>query len=678
LKSYHVALASAALFVSTQSRADPVREVQYGPFPDWVRPVSGAAEPKPSDAAFRVIYQDTEQRAQQGMLETFSGYRVKILKPEALAFGNISVLWSPSAGTATVHYIRIIRDGATIDVLKQAKLKVIQRETGLEKSMLDGNLTATLQVPDLRVGDELEFAATIVRREAAFGTHNAGVAQVSAVGLPGVYRYRLVWPAAARMKTQLTKDLPATAVKTEGGFKSLDIELSDPPAIPDLEGAPARYNIHRAIEFSDYSSWADLSKQMWPLFDHASRLAPESPLRAEAAKIAASTDPLRRTEAALRLVQDQVRYVYVGLNGANYEPASADETWKRRFGDCKAKTVLLLALLRELGIKAEAVLVNSKGGDGTDERLPDPELFDHVLVRAAVAGKNYWLDGTRLGDRHLDMLPPPAFEWGLPLSARGSELVKAEPETSRYPETISVVDIDATGGFSKDATWTVKNVLHGDAATAINTTLASVSPVDADRAVKSYFRQSMSDVEPEQVSWHYDERHAAIVLGMKGTGKVDWDGDGHDGHSLTLIGAGFYAPSKMERPKDQDQSAAWSVTYPKFRCYATTVHLPPPTAGFHWTYSSKPVDRRLAGVIYWRQAGLQNNVVRTVMSSQSFARELSASEAAQANQEIPTFDNNMSSVEETSSADAQRAAPLPFTDEPDWLANPAVCSPPSR
>jgi hypothetical protein len=674
-------MASAALCASVATAAvDPVRDVQYGPPPAWVAtsPIN-AADPNPGDAAFRVIYQETQDRVTNGTLEHYSAFRAKILKPEALVLGNVSVIWSPSAGPATVHFVRIIRDGATIDVLKEAKLKTIERETGLEQSMLDGNLTATLQVPDLRVGDEIEFAATVVSREIAFGTHNSGIVSMPAGGVPGTYRYRLQWPAAAKMTTRLTKDLPPAAPKAEGAVKTLDVEMRDPSTIPDVEGAPIRYDLHRLIEYSDYAGWTDLSRQMWPLFDKASRLEPGSPIHAEAAKIAAaSNDPATRAEAALRLVQDQVRYVFVGLNGGNYIPASADETWKRRFGDCKAKTVLLMALLHELGIPAEPVIVNDKGGDGTDERLPNPELFDHVLVRARIGGRGIWLDGTRLGDRHLDMIPALDAKWVLPLSAGGSGLAEVPSETARYPQTISIVDVDSTAGFDKDGTWAVKDVIHGDAAFTMDTSLATMSSADADRALKAYFRERLSDVEPDQVGWHYDERHATIVLTMKGKGKVDWEGDASDGHQLTLLGAGFNPPTKMERPKDQDQSAGWSVTYPKFRCYATTVHLPPATKGFHWTYSSKPVNRRLGGVAYWRQAGLKDNVVRTVMSSQSFTRELTAAEAAEVNAQIPGFDNYMSTVEETSGAEAAKASPLPFSEEPDWAANPAVCSAPAK
>ena len=58
----------------------------------------------------------------------------------------------------TVHRLWIRRDGATIDVLKSdRKFLVLRRERGLEAAILDGRLTATLQIEDLRVGDVIEL-----------------------------------------------------------------------------------------------------------------------------------------------------------------------------------------------------------------------------------------------------------------------------------------------------------------------------------------------------------------------------------------------------------------------------------------------------------------------------------------------------------------------------------------
>jgi hypothetical protein len=677
LNRYHLALSLAALAISASpANADTGHDIQYGNVPDWILPPPAAADPKPSEAAFRFVYEDNEERITSAGVESYTGYRIKILKPEALTIGNIAVAWSPSAGTANVHYVRIIRDGAVIDVLKQVKFKTLERETGLEQSILDGNLTATLQVPGLQVGDELEFAGTIVRSEPAFGTHAAGMAQLPAQGYPGAFRYRLLWPSAKSLTLRLTKDLPTPARSDDGHFKALTLELHDPSIMQSVDGAPPRFNVRRLIEYSDFGSWSDLARQMWPLFEKASTLDAKSLLHEEAKKIAAaSADPAERAQAALRLVEGQIRYVYVGLDGGNYIPAPADQTWQRRFGDCKAKTAVLLALLRELGIKAEPVLINSKGGDGTDERLPQPILFDHVLVRANIAGKDIWLDGTRLGDRYLDMLTPPDSEWGLPIRSAGAQLIPILPTTSLYPQELTVLDIDASGGFAKDAIWTAKQVFHGTQAQQIEIALATLSPADAERTVKAYWRQQRSDIEPRQVGWSYDERHAGLVLTLTGTGKLDWDGDGETGHSLKLPGAGFYAPDKLQRSSDQDQSAAWAVEYPKFKCWVTTVRLPTATPKFHWSLSEKPVDRRFAGAIYWRAAGFKENLVRSVMSRQAFTREVPAAEAKQINAQIGTFDNYMSSVDEEAAATPAPASALPFDGEPDWTANPSICSP---
>src|SRR5690606_29861533 len=121
----------------------------------------------------------------------------------------------------------------------------------------------------------------------------------------------------------------------------------------------------------------------------------------------------------------------------------ADETWQRRFGDCKAKTAMLLALLRELKIEAEPVLVDINGGDGSELWLPRPDVFNHVVVRAKIDGETYWLDGTRLGDRYLDTLPSPIFRWALPVRASGSALEAVAPKALARPQAISVLDIDA-------------------------------------------------------------------------------------------------------------------------------------------------------------------------------------------------------------------------------------------
>ena len=108
-------------------------------------------------------------------------------------------------------------------------------------------------------------------------------------------------------------------------------------------------------------------------------------------------DPKRRAEAALHLVQDKVRYLYLSASTGGYVPAAADETWSRRFGDCKGKTVLLLALLHGLGLDAIPVLVSTSEGDGLDAQVPTIGRFNHVMVRLQLDGHFYWLERYPVG-----------------------------------------------------------------------------------------------------------------------------------------------------------------------------------------------------------------------------------------------------------------------------------------
>nr|WP_255614882.1 DUF3857 domain-containing protein [Polymorphobacter sp. PAMC 29334] len=590
----------------------------------------------------------------------------------------MSIDWSPASGSATVHSLRIIRDGAVIDVLKGQKFAVIQREGGLEKSMLDGQLTATLQVPGLRVGDELEFASTVVRRDPTVGDHGFGITQLPIHGLPGAFRFRLLWPPALPLVLRATRDLPPALPLDVGGQNSVVYELRDPGGVIVNDGAPERYNFRRLIEFSDFATWKDVSRRFAGLFDAAATLTPGSPVRAEATKIAAtSTDLVERTQAALRLVEDQTRYVYVGLDGGNYRPAAADETWQRRFGDCKAKTVLLLALLRELGIEAEPVLVNLGGGDGSDARLPSPSIFNHVVVRVRIGPNAYWLDGTRLGDRYLDMLPAPAFRWGLPLSAHGGDLEAVPPKALDRPQFIGVIDIDASAGIDRLATVAVQNVIRQDEAFATDRQLVALSAEEADRAVRTYWRRQIPWADPDSVAWHYDERAATMVVSMRGKGKLPWEGDDIGGRRYDLPGGGFYPPDLRRRPQEQDATVPWATEFPRFKCYATTIRLPLGDARWRWALDAEPMNRILGATTYWRASGMNGNVVRLVMTSRTDRPEISADEAKAINDAIPGFNNSMSRVYQlTGNGSRHNLAhgTLPFGDTADWTGAAPACS----
>ncbi|WP_235589506.1 DUF3857 domain-containing protein [Sphingobium sp. MI1205] len=138
-------------------------KIQIGSEPKWA--VQSEPMPVPADAAGAVFIrrQDTEVHLDDKGQLLYNGYRIKILHPNALQLGNLSLAWNPAAGSPVVHAIKIHREGQATDLLKTASFEILRREDQLEAARLDGNLTAVLRVPDLRSGMKSSLAQRSVR-----------------------------------------------------------------------------------------------------------------------------------------------------------------------------------------------------------------------------------------------------------------------------------------------------------------------------------------------------------------------------------------------------------------------------------------------------------------------------------------------------------------------------------
>src|SRR3546814_7572702 len=92
------------------------------------------------------------------------------------------------------------------------------------------------------------------------------------------------------------------------------------------DDAPLRFRRAPGREFSTFASWADLSRTIAPLYATAGTIRDSGALAAEVDRIAAATsDPKARADAALRLVQNEIRYLYRGMENGNYVPQAPEE-----------------------------------------------------------------------------------------------------------------------------------------------------------------------------------------------------------------------------------------------------------------------------------------------------------------------------------------------------------------
>lgn len=621
------AMAALLLIVAPASAQD----VERTPTPSWVQPLAADRAHAPSgDAAIRMLALDRQVRITSRGREMFTHRQIRIQSPQGLEMmSTISGSWAPPHQSIQVHAVRIIRDGVTIDVLADQQFDVLRRENNLSNSMLDGVLTATLQPRDLRVGDVLETAFTIINNGGVLAPHQEMLDEQTS-GWPIDYaRYRVEWPADLALRSKLPDSWPQTTPRrTREGWEIL-VERTDiqPQRLPD--NLPPRYYLTNVIQFTDSADWAAISAMVAHLYVQAETLEPNSPLLAEIERIrAAHASPEERAAAALRLVQDQVRYLALSMGEGGYVPQSADAVWRSRYGDCKGKTALLLALLHGLEIEAEPVLVSTDYGDGLDQRLPLMAWFDHILVKATIDGRDYWMDGTRVGDRQLALLTPPTFRWALPVQAQDGALEAIIVPPAQRAAVETIVTIDASAGLDAPAAFILDTAYSGDTAIATRERFLRITPEQMHTIFAASF-ESQKSVRFEKVETRYDEVENVFHVIMTGTSQMAWVA-GSGGRLLGVDGTVISVPVQAERTGlfAGLKNEPYSIGYPAMGRTRARIVLPNGGEGFRLEGSDLDIEAGAYRIT--RTAAITDGVADFIVTWNSLASEITAEEMARA------------------------------------------------
>ncbi len=610
--------------------------LKFGSVPSWVIPQTvPAASDTSKDRPIAILLHDQQALLETGKISTYAELAFKIQQPEGLAAGNLSIAWDPATDTVTVNRLEIHRGDQVIDVLKSGQtFTTMRRETSLDLATLDGVLTANIQPEGLQEGDVVIMATTTEHSDPVLKGHVEAIFAPWGASQIGLAHSRLSWPSKLNVNIHRIGDLPVPQQVTRDGKTVYELTMRNVEPVIAPKSAPLRFRLGRMGEATDFRSWAEAAKLMVPLYRDASVIPASGPLRDEVEKIRkGSADPKSRAEQAVQLVQQRVRYVALVMGQGGYVPAPAGTTWSRRFGDCKAKTALLLGILKELGIDAEPVAVNPILGDAIADRLPMIGLFNHVLVRAHVGGKDYWLDGTRTGDNSLDGIQVPNFGWGLPLIDKAA-LVRIVPPPLTIADNERTIDVDATAGIYAPAKVGIDELLRGDGAVAFNTGYSRLSADQRTEFLRARAKYFFDSITVESSSVQFDKTTNELRISTKGTAKLDWEDDWFRVPSASIA----YTPD-FDRPAGASQEVPFATDYPNYEVRHVTIRLP---QGFLATQTKPPlaVHETLAGVEYGRVIGLTGDTMTVDSSERTIAPEVPYKTALAAAARLKVLDND--------------------------------------
>jgi transglutaminase-like putative cysteine protease len=489
-------------------------EYQIGPPPAWVVNVAYATSVPPmagtaaEGTELRLI--DLQDRVEDGGMESFVHGVYRLLDEGAVQQSSqIEIVFDPSYQQLTLHSAAVTRDGHRIEQLKPAQIHVMRRETRLQFQSYDGSLSVVLLLEDVRRGDIIEYSYTRKGANPVFrGHYMATVVTELNFPLDHLYR-RLLWPRDRSLFIRADKSEIEPTIREAGALREYVWDVRDIPP-KTLEAAiPAWYRPFSTVQLSDFASWSDVAAWGASLFD-----VPQGSLEAIAKPLAdiraASDDPFEQLQAAVRFVQEEVRYLAIELGANAHRPYPPSTVIQRRYGDCKDKSLLLITMLRGLGIDARPALVSTVDVEHVADYHPTAAVFDHVIVQATYDGQDLWLDPTLLYQRDDFRTSPWRYGMALVLGPGVTSLSTVPEPPTRGPLEDILVQI-ALGDVASPSEFRVSTTHRGSSARGLRQWKSGTSPEEIARQSLDFYAELYPSIESTGAIQIEDDEAADIV-----------------------------------------------------------------------------------------------------------------------------------------------------------------------
>ncbi|MEJ1096309.1 MULTISPECIES: DUF3857 domain-containing protein [unclassified Pseudoxanthomonas] len=487
-------------------------EFEVGPTPDFVvsKPIPdkwAAKSPSAEDERWRYWRYEVQADRRGGRDEVYVDYAYEPLSAAYLGdAGRFKISFNPEYQRLIIHRADLRRDGRWSQRFAVDKVSLARRETGFENDMADGVVTALIVLEDVRIGDVVRITYSVI------GSNPIMAGQVSdwarfALSNPMLESsLRVLLEPDARPRIYRSKGSPEPVIRKTASSTEIVMRATAVAPVVNEEGYPVWYEPYPQAQVGRDQRWADVVSWGLPLYPRVQEIPAE--LESKLDQWRALPDDQERMTAALRTVQDQIRYFGVEMGENTHRPAPPSQTWQRRYGDCKDKAYLLVTLLQRMGIEAAPALVSIDRGRAIADFVPSASNFDHVIVRAKLKERVVWLDPT-LNQQGGDPATVDLSVYGMALplvSGNGALQAVESPSVVLKSTTVQErYEIPKTGSGVK---LSIETVFQGEAADYARRSLASQRADELVRRYSDYYRKRFGELTVVSGAAMVDDRRA--------------------------------------------------------------------------------------------------------------------------------------------------------------------------
>ena len=280
-------------------------------------------------------------------------------------------------GEAKFEEIALERLDGSVDKIDISKLvKDTTDNSSMQSNIVDPHdRKVVCNVPGVKVGDIVSLKVTRKTYNSRVENEFADCFVIEGTSPSITAYYEVTAPKAlpikkAKVRNPIGNVVESTKTLDDGSIVHIFAATNTPRMFPE-DSMPDVWTKCQHILLSTVGDWKDFSRWYWNLsLPHIEKATPA---------VTNMALKLKTPINIFRFVSQEIRYMGLTMEDKSpgYAPHDVNITFENRYGVCRDKAALLVAMLRIAGHKAFPVLINV--GAKLDESVPLP-FFNHAIV----------------------------------------------------------------------------------------------------------------------------------------------------------------------------------------------------------------------------------------------------------------------------------------------------------
>jgi uncharacterized protein DUF3857/transglutaminase superfamily protein len=448
---------------------------------------------------------------------------VQVLTREgAEAWGEQSFSYVSGRERLTLNWVRVVKPSGEVISSQPSHEQESIAPVAQEAPVYSDVKVRRISIGGIALGTLLDYSYTVTTLKPVMPGDFQRAWRVTTGRLTRRSRYIVDVPGSLNLRL---KEVNLTFPRKTSEAKGRRVYVWATAEVPKIEREPFAADSNDIDQYIDIAApvaWADVAR--WYSQLARDRYAMTPALDATLATVVQSARTLEDSLRAVhRWVAQDFRYVSLSLGIGGFQPRRPAAVLETRYGDCKDKATLFIALAQRMGVHAYPVLLSSNGGIARD--LPSALAFDHMIAAVERPTGYLYLDLTAELTPFGSIPPSEQGEFGLVVHPDGrGEEVAFPTDSAAANRDVSTLDGELTADGIVNGRYV--HLATGDQQYSLRRTFAtSFSGTERDRLTRSVANLLFPGATGDSLEifdgrdWRAEPRVSLVIRNARATSK---------------------------------------------------------------------------------------------------------------------------------------------------------------